>query len=205
MKPFTKSELKAVLAILLIVGLVTLYNLGIAIRRSRDSQRKSDLGSISDALHKYHADFGFFPPSLDGRIKACKGKTFDKVAEEIKNEKTFNSEKFFESLRPCDWGKDKLSDLFDETYPDYLSVIPQDPQTSGGLKYLYLSNNKRFQLFTYLEGGDSEDGYDKSIFLRGLGCGREVCSYGKTYGETPLNKSIEEYEEDLVRAQNGGK
>ena len=187
------------------VGSITLYNLNIAIRRSRDSQRKSDLGSISDALHKYQADFGFFPPSENGKIKACKNDLFNDISAELKESKRLDTSKFFEGERPCEWGADKFVDLFDERYPAYLLVIPQDPKAGEGANYLYFSNTNRFQLYSYLEGGGSEDGYDTGIVGRNLSCGRGICSFGKSYGETPLDKSIEDYEEELVRQQKGGK
>jgi len=71
MKSFTRSEIYGVGIILLVIASLTAFNLQVSLRRSRDSQRKADINAISDALGKYQADFGFFPPSTeDGKILA---------------------------------------------------------------------------------------------------------------------------------------
>jgi type II secretory pathway pseudopilin PulG len=200
MKPFSKHETFVVSGILIFVVLITFYNLSISIRRARDAQRKADLGAISDALHKYFEDFGFFPPSENGKILACKSDEFDRKFEEIKKEEIFDRSKFFAILAPCQWGKDSLRDVSDNTYDPYLTSLPQDPKTGKGITYLYLSNTKRFQVYTHLEGGKSEDGYDEGIVKRNLACGPGfICSFGKSSGVTPLDKSIEEYENELIQ------
>ena len=92
-----------------------------------------------------------------------------------------------------------MRDVTDEAYAPYLINLPQDPQANGGITYLYLSNTKRFQLYTYLEGKESEDGYSPGMVGRNLECGKNyICSFGKSFGETPLDKSIEKYEQILL-------
>jgi len=197
MKPFTKKEAFGVGIIFLAVVLVTFYNLQIALRRSRDSQRKQDLGVISDALHKYNEDFGFFPPSENGKIKACKASNFDDVFKKLTEAKSLDRDIFFEGLRACEWSKDPLANLLDTDYPAYIPLLPGDAMVASGVSYYYLSNSRRFQLYSFLEGEDEEGGYDSGIVERGLPCGSKVCSFGKSSIDTPLDISIEDYEEEL--------
>src|SRR3972149_4900935 len=133
MKPFSRNEIIAASAIILVIFAVTLINMSWALRRARDAQRMQDLGAISEALHNYQKDFGFFPPSENGKIKACKNSNFDEIADLLKKE------------------KDKLADVSDESYPAYLSIIPQDPKAKEKVAYYYISNSERFQLYSYLE------------------------------------------------------
>jgi len=205
MKPFTKKELISVLIILSVVFLVTLNNMIIALRRSRDSTRKQDMGSVSDALHRYYQDFGFFPPSSAGMIKACKGDNFETILGELKESSGFDRTKFFDGLRGCVWGKDSFSDLFDPSYEPYLKVFPQDPKSGEGFSYIYISNTARFQLYSSLEGNQDEAGYDSDIVKRNLLCGVKICIYGKSFTDTPLNRSIEEYEAELLEKQKSGR
>ena len=78
----------------------------------------------------------------------------------------------------------------------YLANIPKDPKSAIGVKYLYISNTKRYQIYSYLEGEKDEGGFDQKIVDRKLDCGKGVCMYGKSFGETPLDRSIEDYEEE---------
>jgi type II secretory pathway pseudopilin PulG len=206
MKPFTRNEILGVSIILVCLGAITFKNMQVAIRRSRDSQRRADLGAISNALNKYQQDFGFFPPSEDGKIKACKGANFELVIKKFK-EKEFNQNKFFtEALTTCEWGEDSLTDLglFENGLFSYLKAIPRDSKYSEGVSYLYLSNTKRYQLYAYLEGEESEDTFNPDIVERDLECGNKVCSFGKSFADTPLDKSIEEYEQELLEELNTG-
>ena len=199
MKFFSKNEVVGVSVILSIIVVASLYNFRLALRRARDAERRSDLGSISNALSRYNDDFGFFPPgSPDGKIKACKGETFEEKIREISRKDPFYMNKFFEALEPCRWGIDGLRDLSDESYPPYLKVIPGDPKANEGIVYSYLSNTKRFQIFAYLEGEEKEEGYSRAIVERQILCGVKICNFGKVYGETPLDKSLEEYENELM-------
>ena len=198
MKPFTKNELKGVGIILIAIVLLALANFNKALRRSRDAQRRQDLGAISNALNKYHQEFGFFPLSDNGQIKACKGDSFDEFVASLNIEEEFDTQAFLSGLAPCAWGKDGLRDLGDDKHPPYMKTIPVDPRQDEGIVYLYLSNGKRYQIYSYLEGENDEIGYNQKIVERNLKCGEQVCNYGKSFGETPLEKSIEEYENELL-------
>lgn len=177
MKFFSKYEFVEITIIIAILIAVSLPNFIVSLRRARDAQRKNDLGSLENALLRFNNDFGFFPlASVDGRIIACRG--------------------VGELLEPCDWGVDALTDPSDPSFPPYLSSIPVDPDNSKGVSYHYLSNGKRFQILAALEGKD-EDEYDESILARGIYCGKALCNSGKASGRTPLDKSLQEYENEL--------
>ena len=178
MKFFDNSELKAILIIFAFLIVISTPNFIVSLRRARDAQRKADIGSIHDSLLRYQNDFGSFPLSIDGKIAACEPVTFREVAG-IKTP----------VFSPCDWGKTSLADLSDSSYPPYLKVIPNG-------SYYYFSNGSRFQIYGSLEG-KSEDEYDESIIKRGIACGSKICNFGKSFGKTPLNMSIEEYESTL--------
>lgn len=199
MKPFKKEELVGLTIIIFLIFLVTGLNIVVAIRRSRDSQRKDDLGAISNALVGFYEDYGFFPPATeDGRIRACKAEDFDSVVADLSDE-PFSLDKFVTGLTGCEWGKDSLKDLSATTSAVYMKTIPADPKHKEGISYLYLSNKNRFQIYSYLEGEKEEEGYNEGIKIRNLPCGNNVCNFGKSFSETPLDISIEKYEEELIR------
>lgn len=199
MKFFTKRELKGIGIILFFIFLASFTNFRVALRRARDAQRRADLGVISNALLKFQADFGFFPlNSDDGKIKACKPDNFQELLREASSKEPFDTGTYLKGLKPCEWGEDSLRDLSDDTYLPYLSTIPRDSRWDKGISYRYLSNERRFQIYTHLEGEESEIGYNQGIVKRQLNCGEEICNYGKVFGQTPLDKSIEEYENELL-------
>ncbi len=191
MKFFSKEETVVVALILGAIVLASFFNFRTSLRRARDAQRKDDLGSISNALEKYRDDFGAFPlASSNGKILACL-RAGDKITYD-------NQGRPQVALIACEWGKDSLRDLLDPNFPAYLNVLPADPQTSMGLTYIYFSNGKRYQIYASLEGKD-EDEYDPKIIARRIACGKSICNFGRAFGKTPLDKSIEEYENELLR------
>lgn len=196
MKFFNREELYKVGAILAVLLVVFLFNIRVSLRRARDAQRTADIGSISASLERYSADFGFYPPSANGKILACKGPSFDAYLQQAELESKFNSDKFFAALSPCEWGVDKLADLGNSS-TIYLASIPKDPKYSQGYSYLYFSNTKRYQIYAYLEGGNSEDAYNQGVVERNLPCGSNICNFGKASSKVPLDKSIEEYENEI--------
>lgn len=178
----TKEETIGILIILFTVFLVFSANLKISIRRARDAQRKSDVRSISDALNRYQNDFGSFPLSEGGKIVACGGE--------------INSTTGTYEFKVCEWAIDSLIDISDPSYLPYLSKIPYDPDKDKGASYHYLSNGKRYQIYAALEGHDEAE-YDPKIETRKLSCGIRICNFGLASGATPLDKSIEEYENEI--------
>lgn len=190
MRSFSKNELLAIVIILAAITAASLSNFRISLRRARDTQRKNDIGTLTDALVRYGGDFGSFPISQDGKIVACRG-------PETKIDKKGR----ITNLVACEWGKDSLADISNPPYPAYISTLPADPETEKGPRYIYFSNGRRFQFYASLEGADEAE-YDGKILARKISCGSRICNFGLAYGNTPLDKSIEEYENELLRVKN---
>ena len=183
---FNKQELIIVGAILIAIIGVSIPNFATSIMRARDSQRKNDLGTLKNALATFQNDLGSYPlSSADGKILAC-----DPV------ETTAVSKETVITYGSCDWGNDPFADELDPTYPAYIKILPHDPKSDTGASYLYISNGARFQVYAHLEV--EEDEFDPKIVARGLACGDQICNFGKSSGDTPLEKSIEEYENELL-------
>lgn len=199
MKNFTKKELIGVIVILLIVGTFTSFGLIGSLRRARDAQRMSDLSAISDGVFSFYEEYGFFPPEENGGIKACKSENFEDVLQQLQSLPQFDRTLFISGLRVCDWGKDALADVVDDSRKPYIAIIPQDPKTDTGLMYRYFSNGNRFQVFAHLEGEDGDEFFDPNVAHRNLACGNAKCNVGKAYADTPLTISIEEYESSLLK------
>ena len=189
MKPFIKKEISGLSIIFLILFAISVPNFALSIKRSRDNTRKGDLGSILSALADYQKDYSSFPASTaDGKILACK-RPEDKV--EVDEKGNFKVE-----LIPCDWGKSGLFDFTEDPPAAYMSNIPNDPQSKLGLTYFYISNGRRYQIYTHLESED-DDQYDEGIIERGIMCGNKICNMGRAHANTPLDKTLDEYENEL--------
>lgn len=176
---FSKEEIKALVVIFVVLVGISVPNFIAGIKRSRDTTRKNDFGSLVNTLNNFNDNYGFFPAaSPDGRIIACtaSGSTpgTDSMGREVID------------FIPCEWG----------TQTAYLNLLPKDPQASLGLKYVYMSNGKRYQIFGHLED-KSQDEYSLVIEKRNISCGTKVCNYGRSYSKTPLDKTIEEYENEI--------
>lgn len=178
---FSKTELYSVAAILGILGIAMILNLQLSLRRSRDSQRKSDIRSIYKALEAYQSSVGQLPASENGMIVACDSGEKNDMGLPI--------------LEGCAWGWSSLKSISDDAQV-FLERIPSDPDHDDGARYLYISNSKRFQLFASLEGEDEAE-YDPQIVARNLACGNEVCNFGLGYSDIPTNISLEEYEASI--------
>ena len=202
MKTFTKGEIIGISLILLVVFVATAFNLQIAIRRARDAQRREDLGNIADSLEQFQADFGFFPPAVGGHILACEGDNFKEISLQLQGKKQFDRDLFFQGLRACEWGTDSFKNLLNNM--TYLATIPGDSKYDEGISYYYMSNSKRYQIYAYLEGENDETGYNIGIASRNLPCANYVCNFGKAYGATPVDQSIEDYENLLIEKTKVG-
>lgn len=180
---FTKKEFAVVSITLLGIMLATYLNLLTSFRRARDVQRKGDLGAIANALSAYQIDIASYPASEDGKIVACLG-GFD--------------ENNVPQRRACEWRIEGLRDIFyeDPNYPAYINTLPGDPHYKKGVEYVYLSNGRHFQILSALEGEDEPE-FNPQIVARNIMCGTRVCNFGLADGQTPLEKSIEEYENEL--------
>ena len=178
MKPFTKEEFLSLAIIFFVLAAVSIPNFAVSIERGRDTTRKNDFRSLVNTLNGYQENFGSFPlSSSDGRIVACLT-----PGEAIKFDSFGNVINFI----PCQWGSET----------PYLGNLPDDPQTKMDLKYFYVSNGRRYQIYGSLED-KNQDEYDEAILKRNISCGIRICNYGRSYGATPLDKSLEEYENEL--------
>lgn len=190
MNKFSKEELVGVTVIFLLLLVISIPNFALSIRRSRDQNRRDDIGGLTHGLEEYYADFGVFPKSnSEGEMIACK-KPEDTVLVDEKG-------RLIIDLVPCVWGRDALVDLTPESNKVYIKALPVDPTHAKGDKYMYLSDGYRYQVLSALESAD-EASYDAGIFTRKIMCGARVCNMGKSYN-SPLNKSIEEYVNEIKK------
>lgn len=83
-----------------------------------------------------------------------------------------------------------------EPLSEFLKAVPRDPQAGQGLVYVYISNGRRYQILAALED-KNQDEYDQRIEQRNISCGTRICNFGRAYGKTPLDVSLEEYEKSL--------
>lgn len=176
---FDKKEGIWVIVVLVVLGFAIYFNLQVSLRRGRDIQRKNDMESIEKALLAYFTDNSSFPPSFEGKMVACLG--------------GYDGNKIPQA-RACDWFTDPLTNIWSGT--TYLPNIPTDPNHNEGARYYYVSNGRYFQLYTALEGKD-EDEYTEAIARKNIMCGNVLCNYGRSSFGAPLDKSIEEYENEL--------
>lgn len=179
---YSKNEAFIVAVIIFGIITATVVNLKTSYRRSRNVTRKNDIRTIHDGLIAYRDDYANFPESDQGKIVAC----FGGVDTENNPQRVI-----------CEWARDPLPDLFNMNKADnYLRTLPSDPKHIEGRRYLYLSNGRYFQLYGSLEGSD-EDEYRQDVVKRDLKCGDEICNFGRSSDNAPLEKSIEEYENEL--------
>ena len=184
------------------IFVMSFYNFGLSLKRERDVQRGVDLGYLYDRLNEYQTDFGFYPPSDEnGKIIACKGENFEEVINSLKDAEQFDLDAYFKGLEPCEWGVDSFSDILEDNGKVYIPLLPRDPKAKIGRRYFYISNTRRFQIYSYLEGNEDQTGYDGKIVARNLNCGGVICSFGRGSGSTALDKTLEEYENELIKEQ----
>ncbi|MEK7497943.1 MAG: type II secretion system protein GspG [Patescibacteria group bacterium] len=170
-KLFTKRELIYVITILFVIFSATLINYNGAQRRARDAQRKQDVRDIYDALENYHTSTGSYPVAEDGKIVICDTGAKNKAGSPV--------------FRKCEWGE-----------KSFIIRLSGDPMTNKGFSYYYVSDTKYFQLYASLEGKQEAE-YDRKIALRNLPCGTKICNFGLAAPRVPLDKSLEEYQNEI--------
>lgn len=183
---FSQKEIRVLALILLMLLIFLVPNLLISLRKRRDAQRKADIRDINQAVEAFVDENGFVPRSENGQIVACDG--------QIDQEGVL-------TFRPCQWGIESWPRL-DPDKPLYLERIPSDPQHDQGARYYFVSNGKHYQLFAGLEG-KKEAEFDSRIESRQLPCGTRICNFGLAPWKTPLDKSLEEYENELLEQEKG--
>jgi len=149
----THNYYKLILISLIIIFTANFISFKVSQRQARDRQRVLDIGNMETAAIKYKAQFGFYPPSKDGRFFACMNNDVDlKTLEKIKSQKIIGLARVKLIARTCDWGVDYLGDIDDASAPRYLDPIPTDPQSFKGLEYKYESDGVSFNIYVHLEG-----------------------------------------------------
>ncbi len=186
MNIFSRSEVKSLIVIFLVLFAVSVPNFVVSIQKSRDQIRRDDMGSLENALGQYLADFEALPPSSpDGRIVNC----LKDGDIPYKNEKGLWT---FEAI-PCEWGKDSFKNQI--TGRVYLPNLPGDPDYEKGAKYLYFSDGDRYQIYAAMTVKNQAE-IDPRIVARNLLCGEMVCNIGRSYN-VPIDVSIEEYDKQF--------
>lgn len=198
---FTKKESIGIFTILFLLVGVSFYNFKISFRGARDIKRRDDLTFLTVALERFYSDYEMYPPaSADGKIIDClpAGITTEDIKKIIGGNPSLNRKKIFSALGSCEWGASSLADVSDPSIPIYLSVIPKDPRSVDGFSYFYFSTTKHYQLYGSFEGKDLSE-YNKNIVARAIECGNRICNFGKASRGTPLDKSLSEYEKNLLQ------
>lgn len=158
--------------VVVITSAVTLVNLADSYAKSRDLQRKNDLGSVMKMLEDFKDDIGYYPASNDkGQIIGCDGVM------------SLTKEWFF---KPCQWNDNPINS-------PYFNKLPIEPKSREGGGYLYISNGKHYQLFAKLER-DRDKENRSEITARKLKCGDFVCSIGRT--DLDINTLFQSLPED---------
>lgn len=170
-KLFSREELKVVSVMFLVIVVFTLGNFLVAERKGRDAQRKEDLRHIERSLERFRTDNGSYPESKNGKIMACGNGQRDSKGNI--------------AYQACEWG-----------FSGFPERVPSDPLNRQGYRYLYISTVHHYQIYAALEG-TTEAEYSKIIASRNLFCGEKVCNMGLASPRTPLDKSLEEYENEL--------
>jgi type II secretory pathway pseudopilin PulG len=188
---FTKKESIGVGIIIIILIAVSIPNFMISLARARDAQRINDVNAVYYALASYQGVMNSYPLSTtDGRIIGCKGP--DTKYDEIL--------KTWLNLRICEWGVDGLVNLVDPSSTPFINALPYDPRYKDGYSYIFISNGRRFQIYATLERKD-QDQYSPNIERLKLKCGNQICNFGRASGDTPLDMSIEEYNNKLLEQE----
>src|SRR6266567_2349028 len=94
-KFFGIKELLILSFTIVAIVLISLVNFQISFRKVRDEKRRVDLGNIANALNKFNDQYGFYPPSIDGKIGAC-------IGSSTKIKRTLE---IFKDPVACDWEK----------------------------------------------------------------------------------------------------
>ena len=162
---FTLVELLVVITILGILATIGLVAFASSQARGRDAERKSDLKQIATGLELFYSDYGIYPVSDNGEIKACPYSKTDSA-----------------STVTCAWGGATPFEDIDankNAKTIYFRVLPKDP--SSGSSYYYVSDTtlQKFQIFAHLENTQ-----DQELISTTYTCGTKSCNFGTTSANT---------------------
>ncbi len=156
---FTLVELLVVIAIIGVLATLITGGFISSQMRGRDTQRKSDLKQLANALELYYGDYGSYPNVSNGLVVGCP---------------------VLPAPANCTWGSSEFTD----GKTTYMKKAPIDPVSNQ--KYYYRivtnSNNKKFQLFAHLE--NTQDVSLTSV-VSGVDCGTgTACNFAVTSANT---------------------
>ncbi len=154
---FTKRQFTFVSIMLTIIAAVTVVNLYSSYRKSRDNERKNDMGDIQNRIGEFRKATGAFPLSENGKVVGCNG---------------FQDKTGTWHFQPCNWGDNKVNSPF-------FDPLPHDPYIDKGRTFVYISNGENYQLYSALEG-TYEDEYNKKVLNMNISCGDVSCNAGRT-------------------------
>jgi len=181
---FNKKEMVGFICILLFTAIATYLNILVSYRNERDVLRNLNISQIAQAVEKYNSEYGVYPLSTDdGKILACKGEETGILTDENNlPQKNPDAKKYLVSgYVPCQWGKDALQDVTDLSYPKYIDVLPEDPQTKSGVNYVYISDGKSYKILASYEGRTLSD-YSQKVANMKVFCGIRMCNVGRRTG-----------------------
>lgn len=164
-KGFTLVELLVVITILGILATIGLVAFASSQARGRDAQRKSDLKQIATALELFYSDYGIYPVSDTGKIKAC---PYSKTNPEL--------------TATCSWGgTTAFEDIDANSNPKtiYFRVLPKDPSKNSSYYYVTDTTLQKFQVFAHLENTQ-----DPQLISTTYMCGTQSCNFGATSANT---------------------
>ena len=145
-KGFTLIELLVVIAIIGILAVLIIINMNGVRERVRDTQRKSDLSQIKNALYMYKIEYQTFPINdTSDRIMACNPPSL------------------------VDWGMPfKCGSM------TYMKILPYDPGTDFPYRYDQINTGEGFCLIAVFE--NKSDGDITKSRQKCLDCGTYITS-----------------------------
>lgn len=152
---FTLIELLVSLTIIAIIVAISVFAAGGARQQGRDTQRRSDLEKIRQALEIIKADCGAYPTTVSGYAEA------NTILDQAGNDDILNGNDVMA------YGLPSCPTLGSTDV--YLSRIPIDP-SSTNRRYRFRGFGNSYQLCAALEGGSG------SVACGG-NCGSVACNY----------------------------
>lgn len=161
MRGFTLIELLLVVALIMILSIVGVGSYTVAVVKSKDTQRKGELGQFVRALEAFNQDIGRYPLSDTNNTVLC----YRKSSGVVTNPTCING---------------RLETTIDGDVTSYMT-IPVDPDPS--FKYQYVSTDGfGFSVYAALENTSDKDllklpNGQPDLDPWGMSCGAEQCNY----------------------------